>query len=322
MEMKDSLNLNLNSHSHSNKDALARNTILQGKYKIRKVLHQSELSIVYAAIDVDSSEMRAIKEFYPKAIACRKPDHVSIGCLKTDLSPTYYKLLEQFEREAMLLKELDHPNIVRYGDHFEANGTMYLVTSFHYGMTLSHKIQQMKAAQDEREMSFTTKEMVQIFNPLLDALSHMHAKQVVHRDIKPANIWLDQEGQPILLDLGSAIRYNEPGPHPIVTTPGYSPLELYSERSKQGPEADIYSLAATLFYVMSGGHAPYDVTNRLFDDKRQSVRAHSRRVGILLDRVIRWGLAVESHKRFRSLRWFRAALRVEQAVNLLSPRRG
>ncbi|WP_127533690.1 serine/threonine protein kinase [Paenibacillus kobensis] len=304
------------------KDALPRNTILHGKYKIRKLLHQSELSIVYAAIDLDSGEMRAVKEFYPRTVASRRSDSLTVGCMRAELSAAYYKLLEQFEREAKLLQELDHPNIVRYADHFEANGTIYLVTSMHVGMTLSRKVVSRANENDGcGGGSLSIDEMIRIFEPILDAMSYLHEKRIVHRDIKPANIWLEQDGRPVLLDLGSAIRYDEPGPHPIVTTTGYSPIELYSERSKQGPEADVYSFAATLYFALSGGQPPSDAASRLFDDKRPSVRAHSREVSLWMDRIIRWGLSVESGKRFRSLRWFRAAFRLQRAAMLVTPRR-
>lgn len=275
---------------------------IDSTYNIRRIISQSELAIVYAARQDNNKQMCIVKEFFPRALARRNADRKSVAGRKTAAGSKYVGLLEAFLQEAELLNEAGHPNIAGYVDHFEENGTAYLVMEYCQGVTLDQYVKNHANCIDARFLRAT-------FVPLIGALEHMHELGIIHRDIKPGNIMIDEGDQPKLLDFGSAVRYTETG-HPIFTTAGYSPLELYSEKSQQTPASDIYSLAATLYYCCSG-QPPYDVRNRLFEDKLAPVRSAARNVSPLLSRVIHWGMRVSADKRCPSLKWFKAALHAE-----------
>ncbi|MGF7046957.1 serine/threonine protein kinase [Paenibacillus sp. DS2015] len=285
---------------------LARNTML-GKepiYQIRRICSCSELSVVYIARHVETGTKSVIKEFFPRALARRSSNGKTLQCLQASVSPQFVKLMEAFQREAKVLCDVQHPGIVGYEDYFEANGTAYLVMEYCSGITLDQVVR-----KNDKVMNadFLRTSML----PLIGAMEHIHQQGFVHRDIRPANIIIGEDGRSKLIDFGSVIRYTESdAERSIFTTAGYSPLELYSEKSIQTPAADIYSLAATLYFCCIGA-APTAVPTRLFEDKLDSVRLLNRDVSPLLSRVIHWGLSLSSHKRCGSLRWFRLALRAE-----------
>ncbi|BFH17793.1 hypothetical protein PMJ10TS2_74210 [Paenibacillus melissococcoides] len=286
-----------------NESALKRNTRLQNKYRIGKVVSSGELSIVYKARHMESGSWCVIKEFFPQALARRDRDRRSVRCRVPGARAQFEEQRAIFAKEGPLLAQLSHPCIVEYVDQFEEGGTVYLVTAYCPGMTLAQYIREGQAPSQAR---FYKETML----PIIDALEYIHRQGLIHRDIKPGNIIIDREGQPKLIDFGSAVHYEAGGRQPIFTTAGYSALELYSETSRQDPAADIYSLAATLYFCLCG-QPPLDVTQRLFRDQVEPIRQRSRGTTPLLARVITKGLAIHSRKRPASLNPFRIALYAE-----------
>jgi serine/threonine protein kinase len=165
--------------------------------------------------------------------------------------------LKLFEREAETLKSLSHPAIPRYLDSFELDlpecQGFVLVQSYIEATPLQEWI--------KRGRTFSEDEVKQIAKALLNVLSYLHERNppVIHRDIKPSNILLKgdrsahQVGDLYLVDFGSvqtAVR--ETGTMTIVGTYGYMPPEQFSGRAF--PASDLYSLGATLIYLVTGRH--------------------------------------------------------------------
>jgi serine/threonine protein kinase len=163
--------------------------------------------------------------------------------------------LKLFEREAETLKSLSHPAIPRYLDSFELHlpnrQGFVLVQTYIPATSLEEWI--------KRGRTFSEEEVTQIAKALLNVLSYLHSGNppVIHRDIKPSNILLTsdrsahQVGDIYLVDFGSvqtAIR--EIGTMTIVGTYGYMPPEQFSGRAF--PASDLYSLGATLIYLVTG----------------------------------------------------------------------
>jgi serine/threonine protein kinase len=105
---------------------------------------------------------------------------------------------------------------------------------------------------------------IEIMLQILRALSIVHSKNILHRDIKPDNIILTPDARAVLIDFGSSRifdnSYNEN--HTAIVSPGYAPLEQYSENSAKQPSTDIYAIGAT-FYQMITGFQPISSPERL-----------------------------------------------------------
>lgn len=165
--------------------------------------------------------------------------------------------LKLFEREAETLKSLNLAAIPQYLDYFEVDTPeikgFALVQSYIEAPSLE---QQVAAGR-----TFSETEVQEIAQQVLQILKYLHARQppVIHRDIKPSNMLLGDRsgnsvGQLYLVDFGSVqnIASSDRGTLTVVGTYGYMPPEQFGGRSK--PASDIYSLGATIIYLITGCH--------------------------------------------------------------------
>lgn len=287
--------------------SLPINSGLNNTYKIKEVLATSKLSIVYLAENINNEKRLIVKEFFPKEMALRDLDNRTIINRLPSTKHKFEGLKEIFLNEAVIMQQINHPNIVKYAEHFEENGSIYIVMDYYEGKLLDEYLKDFPV--HNRDHLYTS-----IFLPLIDALCYVHKLGILHRDIKPSNIMIDSKGNPFLLDFGSAIFYKTAKEYQIFTSSGYSPLEQYSNKSAQGVYTDVYSFAATFYYSMTNSIPP-DVSQRLIEDKIEKVKEHNKSVSILLSYIIMWGLAVQVKKRCPSLQIMKWVITVEEFVN-------
>lgn len=286
---------------------LQENTLLKNTYQIKKLISKSELSIVYMGENIETEEVLVIKEFFPNTLALRDLDDVTVLSRLPSTKKQYKKLLKLFLKEADILKMLNHESIVAHYDHFEENGSAYIVMEYCEGKSLEQYVQDCQG--EDSSLAIYKMSLA-----VIRALNYIHKRGIIHRDIKPANIMVDLKGNPRILDFGSAVYLAKECSHMIFTTTGYSPLELYAKNSKQGVYSDIYSLAATLYYAFSGT-APVDVSKRIIEDKLKSVRKYNPKISPILSSVMMWSLAVQPRNRCFSLKFLSSAIVVEIFVD-------
>jgi serine/threonine protein kinase len=224
-------------------------------YRIEKVLGQGGFGITYLAYDFNLDRKAAIKEYLPIELAVREGDF-SVHPLSEDHGEQYHWGLDRFIQEARTLAKFEHPNIVRVLNVFEANQTAYMVMSYEEGESLQEILTRRKTLEEG--------ELLDILVPIIGGLEKVHQAGFIHRDIKPANILLRKDGNPVLLDFGSARQAL--GAHTKTLTslvsPGYAPFEQYHSGSEaQGPWTDVYGLGATLYRAVAGV-APMDAVDR------------------------------------------------------------
>jgi serine/threonine protein kinase len=284
-------------------NCLPRKLILNSRYCIQKILAKSDLSIVYFAYDCSSNQKCVVKEFFPRRFVLRDIDRQTVILKKPSLKQQLLKAQELFFNEALLLKTLRHCNINKYLDHFTANHTGYLVTAFYKGPTLDQYIKSEKQIS-KRDI------LINIFIPILNVVAELHKIGIIHRDLKPNNIIITKRNVPVLIDFGSAIYFQKSDKKRIFVTPGFSPLEFYAKNSRQGPFSDIYSLAAMLYYYICG-KVPVEVIQRVFEDNLEDLRQYHEAISPWLARVIMKCLAVDSQKRYKSLKCLKLLLYLE-----------
>lgn len=290
---------------------LPAGTLLGGVYRVEGALGKpGGFGITYLATDTRLEARVAVKEFFPRGLARRAHDGLTVVPITPDDKDGFDHARQRFLDEARLLARFHHPSIVRVRSFFEENGTAYLVMDYLEGRTL--------AAHLERVGGRVPAETaVAIARPLLDALAEIHETGVLHRDVDPANVYVTNRQQVVLLDFGAArqaVAEAEGGQRSlsVVLKPGYAPYEQYASKGRQGPWTDLYALAATMYRMLTG-LVPQESTGRIVQDELQPVDEVVReRYGEVLPpalaRAVMWGLALRPEDRPQSVAAFQQAL--------------
>jgi serine/threonine protein kinase len=221
-------------------------------YRIERLLGSGGFGLTYLATDTNLDRPVAVKEFFPPGLATRLPDNRLEAAGPASDQP-FREGLARFLSEARTLVKFSHRSIVRVYSVFEANQTAYLVMEYEDGEDLKTHL----AASGRLDEQY----LKGIFLQIADGLEQVHQRGFIHRDIKPANIIVRRDGTAVLLDFGATRPAGEVG-HTTFVSGGYSPLEQVQRDLPVGPWTDIYSLAATL-YSMITGKAPASATRRL-----------------------------------------------------------
>lgn len=250
----------------NNNLALPEGIVLHGEaydYKITSVLGQGSFGITYRAKvemrgalgTLDSNMYVAIKEFFMKEVNGRDNTSVTSGSTSRDGLFEYYR--EKFEREARNLSTLQHKNIVRVLESFQANGTVYYAMEYISGQSLDSVI--IKSPHHCLDAATALGYTQQLGS----ALSFMHSKGMLHLDVKPANAMVKDDGTVVLIDFGLSKQYAANGEPESSTkvgagTPGYAPLEQASYREGKGfpTMMDVYALGGTLYKMLTGQRPP------------------------------------------------------------------
>ena len=236
---------------------LKGNTTLQnGKYRIIRVLGQGGFGITYLATDLSLERYVAIKEFFPKDYCDREEytSHITVGTSSNVELVT--RLKAKFLKEARNIAKFDHPGIIKIHTAFEENNTTYYVMDYIEGSNLNEIVKSSGPLSESKAVNYITQ--------VGEALDYIHKHNVNHLDIKPANIMIRKsDDRPILIDFGLSKQYDNEG-NQTSTTPtgishGYAPMEQYKLGgvSEFSPQTDVYSLAATLYYLISGKIPPH-----------------------------------------------------------------
>lgn len=163
-------------------------------------------------------------------------------------------LVERFFREARAVAALNHPNVVRAHDVAEEAGKFhYLVMDYVDGVNLHDLVQRHGALSAERAAHYIAQ--------AAEGLQHVHEAGLIHRDVKPGNLLLDRTGTVKVLDLGLA-RFQEPETGPSITqryddkailgTADFLSPEQAIQSSDVDIRSDVYSLGATMYYLLAG----------------------------------------------------------------------
>ncbi len=239
-------------------------TLRGGTYRIDRVLGQGGFGITYLATDLSLDKPVAIKEFFPKDFCDRDAttSHVTLGT--TNTSELVNKLKAKFLKEAKNIAKFNHPNIIKIFAAFEENNTAYYVMEYIEGVSLSEMV--------KRKGRLAADVALNYISQIGSALDYVHSFRINHLDVKPANIMVRKSDNcPILIDFGLSKQYDSIG-HQTSTTPvgishGFAPGEQYRAGGVRefSPTTDEYSLAATLYFILSGV-VPPEATKLIEED--------------------------------------------------------
>jgi serine/threonine-protein kinase len=226
--------------------SLPAETKLRDRYVIKKLIGQGGFGKTYLAEDTGKFQQKvAIKEFTP---TIKTPDSLR-------------KAEELFQREALMLHQLDHPQIPKFWEIFQENNHLFLVQDYIAGDNYASLLE----ARRKTEKYFDEGEITQLLQDILPVLSYLHKNGIIHRDISPDNIIRRaSDNLPVLIDFGGVKQIAEEIVYPTPTNNqlpdhagtrlgkiGYAP----DEQIRLGivaPDSDLYALAVTVIVLMTG----------------------------------------------------------------------
>ena len=225
-------------------------------YTIAEPLHSGGFGITYRATapimvgNIPQTATFTIKEFFMGKICSRDANGNVV--VAAENQQVFKNAKADFKTEAEILHSLKHDNIVPVNEVFEQNNTVYYVMSYLGNVSLYQYVAENGGLLSEAKAK-------QIIMPLTSALAYLHNRNILHLDIKPDNIMMVGHGntiKPVLIDFGQAMYFVNGKPKKDKGirgySKGYSPLQLKQNVSIFSPSLDIYSLAATLLYMLSG----------------------------------------------------------------------
>lgn len=283
--------------------------ILNGKYLIGRVIGMGGFGITYIGWDFYQSKKVCIKEYFPRLIAARNTcANTYAGQISVSLqysvsdqthSPAkvqraYVEGLRTYIKEAENLSRFYlMPGIVSVRDFFYGNNTAYIVMEYIDGIDL-------KRYAKVRGGRLMPEELFGILKDVLKALDQVHRANIIHRDISPDNIMLDRSKKAKLIDFGAAKDYENHKNAPVLLKQGYAPIEQYSKDGKQGPWTDVYSMCASIYYLLTGVRIPV-AKERQEKDTVQMLQAMGVPISEERDRAIYKGLRLEPAERYQTI---------------------
>ena len=210
--------------------ALVEEEIFIGSYQILRTLGKGGMGITYLVRDQNKTISDA-----PLLLVLKEMNADMLRVAKAR---------ELFEREARILKTLEHPNIPKYYDFFSEGQHKYLVMELVHGQNLEQFTYQRGTVEPEQAIKW----MIEVCG----VLSYLHNLQppLIHRDIKPANLMLrNLDNRLMLLDFGAVKEFGTTRDTRIGVE-GYSAPEQY--RGKPCPQSDLYGIGTTLIFLITG----------------------------------------------------------------------
>ncbi len=259
-----------------------------GHYQIVAPLGEGGMAAVYKAYQPSMERYVAIKVL---------PRHMASS----------EEFLNRFRREAKLLAQLQHQNILPVFDYGESEGHPYIVMPFVPSGTLAELI------SDQR---LPLNKVRRIMTQIGDALAYAHARGMIHRDIKPSNILIDESGNCLLTDFGlarmveSSSKLTSSGT--VLGTPAYMSPEQ-GAGSEIDHRSDIYSLGIIL-YEMVTGRVPYNAETPIaivfkhIQDPLPSARKLNPDLPESVELVLLKALAKSPEDRYQSMEAFLQAI--------------
>ncbi len=274
--------------------ALSPGILLHENYILGTVLGKGGFGITYVGFDLRENRKVAIKEYFPATIAVRDTLRSSNLCVSPSQQSLYESGVMKFYNEAAYLAQLNHiPAIVKVFDFFYENNTAYIVMEYIEGTTIEDIVRK----QGPLELGL----VLTIYYPILNVLSAIHKLGILHRDISPCNVILDERFNARLIDFGASRAFSAQmsSDLSVILKNGFAPVEQYTRKGHHGPAEDIYALAASMYYTLTGKIPPV-ATERLVFDTIRPISSFGVEISPSIESIIIKGLSVKAEDRYQS----------------------
>lgn len=261
---------------------LTKGQKINDRYEIIKTIGEGGMANVYLANDT---------------ILDRK---VAIKVLRGDLSNDE-KFIRRFQREALSVSNLSHPNIVEVYDVGEEDGQYYIVMEYIEGKTLKQLL--------KKRETLTLPEVIDIMLQLTDGLAHAHESYIIHRDIKPQNIMILDNGLVKITDFGIAMALNATQltqTNSVMGSVHYLPPEQANGKSAT-VKSDIYSLGILMYELINGsvpfkGDNAVEIALKHMKEKIPSIRKQNPTIPQSVENIVIKATAKNPRNRYDSVK--------------------
>ena len=271
--------------------ALPKGTILNERYKILEMIGRGGFGMIYSVENLINKRIYAVKEYFNEEVVERKDHDSNAVSVKKDQEERFEKEKKLLLRESNIVRDIGEDKyIVKIYEHFEENGTAYIVMELVEGRTLPEAVSE--------DGIWDPETVIRKFKPLMLTMEKVHDKEILHRDLSPDNIMVRKDGTLCILDFGSANKNTSGGTlRTLVKKANYSALELRYDSGKQGRHSDVYALCGTMYYAMTG-NAPLDANSRALEvEELQPPSRYGIKISEDAERILMKGLELEPEDR-------------------------
>lgn len=208
-------------------------TLVDGKYRILRVVGKGGMSVVYQAVNEKANKIWAVKE------------------VRKDGTQNFEVVKQNLIAETDMLKRFNHPNLPSIIDVIDTDDSFLIVMDYIEGNSLSKALETSGAQSQE--------DVIEWSKQLCDVLGYLHSRRppIIYRDMKPANVMLKPDGNISLIDFGTAREFKSTSVEDTTClgTQGYAAPEQYGGHGQTDARTDIYCLGATMYHLVTG-HNP------------------------------------------------------------------
>jgi serine/threonine protein kinase len=266
-------------------------------YSLVRKLGEGTMGVVYLGLRSTDGSLAAVKTVKPAVLGSKVQ-------------------VERFLREARILEQLEHPNIVPFREMGDAGGLLYFAMDFVPGTDVA-------ALMDRHRGPLPVPRAVGLACQMLEGLEYAHARKIVHRDIKPANLLVEtKDGRDLLrvTDFGLARTYHASQISGLTMsgdfggTAAFMPPEQVTNFREAKPSADQYSAAATLYHLLTDRNIynlPREIPAQLMMiiyDEPVPILSRRPELPKELAAIVHRALSKDPEGRFADVRAMRAAL--------------
>ncbi|MBW4636001.1 MAG: protein kinase [Iphinoe sp. HA4291-MV1] len=258
-----------------------------GRYTLEKKLGQGGFGVTYLAKDKNGNQ-------------------VVIKTLKDVDTDTYDfdQYQQNFVNEALKLKGCQHPHIVKVYELIKEGELWGMVMEYIEGENIR-----------SQPLPLPESEALLYIHQIGDALKVVHNNSLLHRDVNPNNIMVRAgKSEAVLIDFGIAREFtpNLTQTHTVIRTPFYAPPEQENPRAKRGAYTDVYSLAATLYKLLTGKE-PESAISRMFGESLKSPKELNSNISDRVNQAILQAMELRPENRPQSMQEWLALLDTEFA---------
>ena len=218
------------------------------------------------------------------AINTQTGEKVAIKILNEAKIPYEYKINSL--REIEIMKNLKHPNIIRFYGYINKDKQLYLITEYIKGIELFQYISLKKKIEENEACIY--------FQQIISGIEYLHKMDIVHRDLKPENILIDRYLKEVkIIDFGLSNKYTDKSTllSTLCGSPLYAAPEVLLEKGYKPGPVDIWSAGVILYFMISGklpfnGDSDEELYKNIIDAKVKNIKGASKEVNDLIKKIL------------------------------------